>query len=143
MAPELFAGIVAGVPFVDVLNTMLRDDLPLTPPEWLEWGNPIADSAAFDRLAAYSPYDNVTAQNYPPILAMAGLTDPRVTYWEPLKWVQRLRATTTGGGPILLRTQLGAGHAGASGRFEQLDDTAVEYAFALACAARAIQAERS
>jgi oligopeptidase B len=143
MAPELFAGIVAGVPFVDVLNTMLRDDLPLTPPEWLEWGNPIADSAAFDRLAAYSPYDNVTAQNYPPILAMAGLTDPRVTYWEPLKWVQRLRATTTGGGPILLRTQMGAGHAGASGRFEQLDDTAVEYAFALACAARAIQAERS
>jgi len=143
MAPELFAGIVAGVPFVDVLNTMLRDDLPLTPPEWLEWGNPIADSAAFDRLAAYSPYDNVTAQNYPPILAMAGLTDPRVTYWEPLKWVQRLRATTTGGGPILLRTQMGAGHAGTSGRFEQLDDTAVEYAFALACAARAIQAERS
>jgi oligopeptidase B len=143
MAPELFAGIVAGVPFVDVLNTMLRDDLPLTPPEWLEWGNPIADSAAFDRLAAYSPYDNVTAQNYPPILAMAGLTDPRVTYWEPLKWAQRLRATMTGGGPILLRTQMGAGHAGASGRFEQLDDIAVEYAFALACAARAIYGERS
>ena len=143
MAPELFAGIVAGVPFVDVLNTMLRDDLPLTPPEWLEWGNPLADAAVFDRLAAYSPYDNVTAQNYPPILAMAGLTDPRVTYWEPLKWVQRLRATMTGGGPILLRTQMGAGHAGAAGRFEQLDDTAVEYAFALACAARAIRAERS
>ena len=143
MAPELFAGVVAGVPFVDVLNTMLRDDLPLTPPEWLEWGNPIADSAAFDRLAAYSPYDNVSARNYPPILAMAGLTDPRVTYWEPLKWVQRLRATMTGGGPILLRTQMGAGHAGASGRFEQLDDIALEYAFALACAARAIHGERS
>ena len=94
-------------------------------------------------MAAYSPYDNVTAQNYPPILAMAGLTDPRVTYWEPLKWVQRLRATMTGGGPILLRTQMGAGHAGASGRFEQLDDIAIEYAFALACAARAIHAERS
>ena len=140
MAPELFAGVVAGVPFVDVLNTMLRDDLPLTPPEWLEWGNPIADSAAFDRLAAYSPYDNVSAQNYPPILAMAGLTDPRVTYWEPLKWAQRLRATMTGGGPILLRTQMGAGHAGASGRFEQLDDIALEYAFALACAAQAIHA---
>jgi oligopeptidase B len=142
MAPELFAGVVAGVPFVDVLNTMLRDDLPLTPPEWLEWGNPIADSAAFDRLAAYSPYDNVSAQDYPPILAMAGLTDPRVTYWEPLKWAQRLRATMTGGGPILLRTQMGAGHAGASGRFEQLDDIALEYAFALACAARAFHGER-
>jgi oligopeptidase B len=143
MAPELFAGVIADVPFVDVLNTMLRDDLPLTPPEWLEWGNPIADSAAFDRLAAYSPYDNVAPQNYPPILAMAGLTDPRVTYWEPLKWVQRLRATMTGGGPILLRTQMGAGHAGASGRFEQLDDIALEYAFALACAARAIHREQS
>ena len=142
MAPELFAGVVAGVPFVDVLSTMLRDDLPLTPPEWLEWGNPIANSAAFDRLAAYSPYDNVSAQNYPPILAMGGLTDPRVTYWEPLKWAQRLRATMTGGGPILLRTQMGAGHAGASGRFEQLDDIALEYAFALACAAQAINGER-
>ena len=137
MAPGLFAGIVAGVPFVDVLNTMLRDDLPLTPPEWLEWGNPIADASAFDRLKAYSPYDNVSALNYPPILAVGGLTDPRVTYWEPLKWVQRLRAAMTGGGPILLHTQMGAGHGGASGRFEQLGDIALEYAFALACAARA------
>ena len=136
MAPELFAGIIATVPFVDVLNTMLRDDLPLTPPEWLEWGNPIADEAAFARLAGYSPYDNVKAQDYPPILAIAGLTDPRVTYWEPLKWVQKLRATTTGGGPILLHTQMGAGHAGASGRFEALEDVALEWAFALACAAR-------
>jgi len=135
MAPKLFAGIVAAVPFVDVLNTMLRDELPLTPPEWLEWGNPIADEAAFARLASYSPYDNVTAQDYPPILAVAGLTDPRVTYWEPLKWVQRLRATMTGGGPILLHTQMGAGHAGASGRFEALEDVALEYAFAIACAA--------
>ena len=135
MAPELFAGVVAGVPFVDVLNTMLRDDLPLTPPEWLEWGNPIADASAFDRLRSYSPYDNVSAQEYPPILAVAGLTDPRVTYWEPLKWVQRLRATMTGGGPILLHTQMGAGHAGASGRFEQLEDVAIEYAFAIACTA--------
>ncbi len=136
LAPELFAGVVAGVPFVDVLNTMLRDDLPLTPPEWLEWGNPISDAAAYDRLASYSPYDNVSAQNYPPILALAGLTDPRVTYWEPLKWVQRLRATMTAGGPILLHTQMGAGHAGASGRFERLDEIALEYAFALACAAQ-------
>ncbi len=137
MAPELFAGVIASVPFVDVLNTMLRDDLPLTPPEWLEWGNPIADASAFDRLRSYSPYDNVAPQDYPPILAVAGLTDPRVTYWEPLKWVQRLRATMTGGGPILLHTQMGAGHAGASGRFEQLGNIALEYAFALACAEKA------
>jgi oligopeptidase B len=80
-APELFAGIIASVPFVDTLNTMLRDDLPLTPPEWLEWGNPIASAEAYDRLASYSPYDNVRAQHYPPILAVAGVTDPRVTYW--------------------------------------------------------------
>eukprot|EP01037_Dinobryon_pediforme_P008931 gene8931-9019_t len=96
MAPDLFAGIVADVPFVDVLNTMLDDSLPLTPPEWLEWGNPIQDVEAFERMRAYSPYDNITAQNYPPILALAGLTDPRVTYWEPLKWVAKLRANMTG-----------------------------------------------
>ena len=136
MAPELFAGVIAQVPFVDTLNTMLRADLPLTPPEWLEWGNPIEDASAFARLAAYSPYDNVTAQDYPPILALAGLTDPRVTYWEPLKWVQKLRAKMTGGGPVLLKTQMGAGHAGASGRFESLEDTALEWAFALTCVGR-------
>ncbi|MDJ0450484.1 S9 family peptidase [Methylocystis sp. JR02] len=135
-APQLFAGVIAGVPFVDVLNTMLRDDLPLTPPEWLEWGNPIADAEVYDRIASYSPYDNIRAQNYPPILSIAGLTDPRVTYWEPLKWVAKLRATMTGGGPVLLHTHMGAGHAGASGRFEALEDTALEYAFAIACAAR-------
>jgi oligopeptidase B len=136
MAPELFAGVIAQVPFVDTLNTMLRADLPLTPPEWLEWGNPIEDAAAFERLAAYSPYDNVKAQDYPPILALAGLTDPRVTYWEPLKWVQKLRSTMTGGGPVLLKTQMGAGHAGASGRFESLEDTALEWAFALTSVGR-------
>ncbi len=143
MAPELFAGIIAGVPFVDVLNTMLRDDLPLTPPEWLEWGNPLEDPVVFDRLAAYSPYDNVKAQNYPPILVIAGLTDPRVTYWEPLKWVAKLRATMTGGGPVLLHTHMGAGHAGASGRFEALEDTALEFAFAIACVARSTQVDPS
>lgn len=136
MAPELFAGVIAGVPFVDVLSTMLRDDLPLTPPEWLEWGNPLADAAVYDRLAAYAPYENVRAQAYPPILCIAGLTDPRVTYWEPLKWAAKLRATMTGGGPVLLHTHMGAGHAGASGRFEALEDTALEFAFAIACAAR-------
>ena len=140
LAPDLFAGIIAGVPFVDVLNTMLRDDLPLTPPEWLEWGNPLEDPAVFDRLAGYSPYDNVRAQDYPPILVIAGLTDPRVTYWEPLKWVARLRATMTGGGPVLLHMHMGAGHSGASGRFEALGDTALEFAFAIACAARATKA---
>ena len=136
MAPELFAGVIAEVPFVDTLNTILRADLPLTPPEWLEWGNPIEDAAAFARIASYSPYDNVRPQDYPPILALAGLTDPRVTYWEPLKWVQKLRARMTGGGPVLLKTQMGAGHAGASGRFESLEETALEWAFALICAQR-------
>jgi oligopeptidase B len=134
MAPELFRGIVAGVPFVDVLNTMLDDTLPLTPPEWLEWGNPIASAEAFRTIRAYSPYENVRAQRYPAILATSGLTDPRVTYWEPTKWVARLRATMTGGGPILLRTNMKAGHAGSAGRFERLEELAVDYAFAIGCA---------
>ena len=123
------------MPFVDVLNTMLDADLPLTPPEWLEWGNPIADPAAFATIRAYSPYDNVAAQPYPPILALAGLTDPRVTYWEPAKWVAKLRATMMAGGPILLKTQMGAGHGGASGRIDRLRELAEQYAFALACVA--------
>ncbi len=130
-APELFAGILAEVPFVDVLATMLDDKLPLTPPEWPEWGNPIIDAEAFRYIRSYSPYDNVTAQAYPAILAMAGLTDPRVTYWEPAKWVARLRATMTGGGPVILHTNMGAGHGGASGRFSRLDEVAIGYAFAL------------
>ncbi len=128
---ELFAGIVAEVPFVDVLNTMLDDTLPLTPPEWPEWGNPIESEKDFRTILSYSPYDNVAARNYPAILAMAGLTDPRVTYWEPAKWIARLRATMTGGGPVLLRTNMGAGHGGASGRFNRLDEVAIVYAFAL------------
>jgi oligopeptidase B len=130
-ASELFAGIVAEVPFVDVLNTMLDDTLPLTPPEWPEWGNPIESEADFKTILSYSPYDNVTAKEYPAILAMGGLTDPRVTYWEPAKWIARLRATMTGGGPVLLRTNMGAGHGGASGRFHRLDEVAIAYAFAL------------
>jgi oligopeptidase B len=132
-APELYAGIIADVPFVDVLNTMLDASLPLTPPEWLEWGDPIRNQAAFASIRAYSPYDNIRAQRYPAILALAGLTDPRVTYWEPAKWVAKLRATMTGGGPILLRTAMEAGHAGAPGRFDRLDDVARAYAFAIAC----------
>jgi oligopeptidase B len=128
---ELFAGIVAEVPFVDVLNTMLDDSLPLTPPEWPEWGNPIESEKDFRTILSYSPYDNLAAKDYPAILAMGGLTDPRVTYWEPAKWIARLRATMTGGGPVLLRTNMGAGHGGASGRFNRLDEVAIAYAFAL------------
>jgi oligopeptidase B len=130
-AGELFAGIVAEVPFVDVLNTMLDDSLPLTPPEWPEWGNPIESATDFRTILSYSPYDNIAAQDYPAILAMGGLTDPRVTYWEPAKWIARLRATMRGGGPVLLRTNMGAGHGGASGRFDRLDEVAIVYAFAL------------
>jgi len=130
-AGELFAGIVAEVPFVDVLNTMLDDTLPLTPPEWPEWGNPIKSEADFKTILSYSPYENIAAKDYPAVLAMGGLTDPRVTYWEPAKWIARLRATMTGGGPVLLRTNMGAGHGGASGRFNRLDEVAIAYAFAL------------
>ncbi|MBB5049742.1 oligopeptidase B [Rhodopseudomonas rhenobacensis] len=130
-AGELFAGIVAEVPFVDVLNTMLDDTLPLTPPEWPEWGNPIESEQDFKTILSYSPYDNVAAKSYPAILAMGGLSDPRVTYWEPAKWIARLRATMTGGGPVLLRTNMGAGHGGASGRFKRLDEVAIVYGFAL------------
>jgi oligopeptidase B len=133
-SPDLFAGIIADVPFVDVLNTMLDASLPLTPPEWLEWGDPIRDPEALAAIRAYSPYDNVRPQRYPAILALAGLTDPRVTYWEPAKWVARLRATMTGGGPILLRTAMGAGHSGAPGRFDRLEDVARAYAFAIVVA---------
>ena len=134
MAPELYAGIVADVPFVDALNTMLDDTLPLTPPEWLEWGDPARDEAAFQTIRSYSPYENVKPRVYPAILALAGLADPRVTYWEPAKWVAKLRAAITGGGPVLLRTAMGAGHAGAPGRYDRLDEVARIYAFALAAA---------
>src|SRR5215218_1502313 len=131
MAPDLFAGIVADVPFVDVLNTMLDADLPLTPPEWPEWGNPGASEADFRTILSYSPYDNVKPQRYPPILALGGLTDPRVTYWEPAKWVARLRATMSGGGPVLLKINMEAGHAGAAGRFDRLEEVGLIYAFAI------------
>jgi oligopeptidase B len=131
MAPELFLGIIADVPFVDVLNTMLDASLPLTPPEWPEWGNPIASKQDFDIIRAYSPYDNVAAKAYPHIFAFAGLTDPRVTYWEPAKWIARLRHRNTSGNLILLKTNMDAGHGGASGRFEALKEIAIDYAFAL------------
>jgi oligopeptidase B len=131
MRPDRFAGVIAEVPFVDMLNTMLDDTLPLTPPEWPEWGNPIADVEAFRRIRDYSPYDNVSAQAYPAILALAGISDPRVTYWEPAKWVAKLRATKTDHKPLVLKTNMDAGHGGASGRFERLEEVALVYAFAL------------
>lgn len=137
LRPDLFAGIVAQVPFVDVLNTMLDDTLPLTPPEWPEWGNPITSQEDYERIASYSPYDNVIAQDYPPLFALAGLTDPRVTYWEPAKWVAKLRATKTDTNPLYLKTNMGAGHGGASGRFDRLKETAITYAFALSVVGKA------
>jgi oligopeptidase B len=133
LQPKLWAGVIAEVPFVDVLNTMLDASLPLTPPEWPEWGNPIESLADYQRIAAYAPYEQVAAQAYPPILALAGLTDPRVTYWEPAKWVARLRASKTDANPLYLKTHMGAGHGGASGRFERIKETALSYSFALSC----------
>ncbi len=131
MEPGLFSGILALVPFVDVLNTMLDDTLPLTPPEWPEWGNPIASAEDYDTIAAYSPYDQVSEQAYPAILAVGGLTDPRVTYWEPAKWVAKLREKRLDDNLLLLKINMESGHAGASGRFDRLKETALEYAFAL------------
>ena len=137
LAPEKFGGIIAAVPFVDVLNTMLDDSLPLTPPEWPEWGNPIASYEDYQYIASYSPYDNVGPKAYPPMLVLSGLTDPRVTYWEPTKWVAKLRDFSTSNNPILLKTNMGAGHGGASGRFQRLEEIAYEYAFALKVAGKA------
>ncbi len=137
MAPDLFLGVIAEVPFVDVLTTMLDASLPLTPPEWPEWGNPIESAEDYRTIAAYSPYDNVGPTAYPNILAIAGLTDPRVTYWEPAKWIAKLRAHETGGNLALLKTNMEAGHAGASGRFDRLKEVALAYAFALKLADRA------
>jgi oligopeptidase B len=130
-APELFGAVVSHVAFVDVLNTMLDKDLPLTPGEWPEWGNPITDKAAFDYIRSYSPYDNVQAKAYPPMLWTAGLNDPRVTYWEPAKMVAKLRAMKTDDNMLLLKTNMGAGHGGKSGRFERLRENAEEAAFIL------------
>ena len=135
--PELFGGMIAAVPFVDVINTMSDESLPLTPPEWPEWGNPLTSSEDYDTMMAYSPYDQVSDQNYPPMLITGGLSDPRVTYWEPSKWAARLRHRAQNGGPYFLRINMEAGHGGASGRFEGLKETALEYAFALATVGKA------
>ncbi|RAK57919.1 S9 family peptidase [Phenylobacterium deserti] len=131
LRPDLWGAIIAAVPFVDVLNTMSDTSLPLTPPEWPEWGNPIEDTEAYDRILSYSPYDQVGDKPYPPVLATGGLSDPRVTYWEPAKWVAKLRDHTTGDAPILLKINMEAGHGGASGRFDFLKEIALDYAFAI------------
>ena len=119
------------LPFVDVLGTMLNDTLPLTPGEWQEWGNPIESKEAFAYILSYSPYDQVSAQDYPPMLVTAGLNDPRVTYWEPAKWVALLRDQKTDDNVLLMKTNMGAGHGGQSGRWNSLRETAEEYAFIL------------
>ncbi|WP_110968514.1 S9 family peptidase [Pseudomonas huaxiensis] len=128
--PELFKVAIAEVPFVDVLNTMLDPELPLTVTEYDEWGNP-QEPEVYARIKAYAPYENVKAQAYPSMLVIAGYNDSRVQYWEAAKWVARLRVTRTDDNPLLLKTELGAGHGGMSGRYQGLRDVALEYAFIL------------
>jgi oligopeptidase B len=129
--PELWGAVVADVPFVDVLNTMQDESLPLTPGEWPEWGNPITDKAAFEYIRSYSPYDQVKRQAYPPMLITGGLNDPRVTYWEPAKWAAKLREMKTDDNLLLLKINMGAGHGGQSGRWNALRETAEAYAFVI------------
>ena len=131
MRPDLFRGVLGEVPFVDVINTMCDETLPLTPPEWVEWGDPIRDKSAFEYMASYCPYTNVGDRDYPSVLATGGLTDPRVTYWEPAKWAAKLRHHNTADSDILLYMNMEAGHGGASGRFDRLKEVALSYGFAL------------
>jgi oligopeptidase B len=134
LAPDLFAGILAQVPFVDPLTTILDPSLPLTVTEWEEWGNPLSDSDVYSYMKSYSPYENVEAKRYPAILAMTSLNDTRVYYVEPAKWVAALRHTKTDGNPVLLKTQMAAGHGGVSGRYKAWKETAFQYAWLLAAA---------
>ena len=131
LAPELFAGILAQVPFVDPLTTILDPSLPLTVTEWDEWGNPLADKEVYDYMKTYSPYENVAARRYPPVLAMTSLNDTRVYYVEPAKWVAALRHANPSGAPVLLKTQMTAGHGGISGRYERWKETAFQWAWLL------------
>lgn len=130
MAPELYNGVIAQVPFVDVVTTMLDDSIPLTTGEYDEWGNP-NDKEYYDYMKSYSPYDNITAQNYPNMFVTTGLHDSQVQYWEPAKWVAKLRVTKTGNNLLYLDTNMEAGHGGASGRFEAIKEVAKEYSFLL------------
>jgi len=130
-APELWRSVILGVPFVDVLNTMLDASLPLTPPEWEEWGNPIESKSAYELIKSYSPYDNIEAIDYPPMMVTGGLNDPRVTYWEPAKWTAKMRHTKTDNNLLVMRMNMGAGHFANSGRYGRLRDYAEEYAFVL------------
>lgn len=132
-APELFRGAVLHVPFVDVLNTMLDADLPLTPIEWPEWGNPIEDEGAYKTIKGYCPYNNIEAKAYPPMFVTGGLNDPRVTYWEPAKWTARMRSMKTDDNLLMMKINMGAGHGGKSGRFERYREVAEEYMFLLKC----------
>lgn len=129
MRPDLFTAVVADVPFVDVMNTICDPTLPLTVGEYEEWGNPTEDREAYEYMKSYSPYDNVTPRKYPNILAIAGFNDPRVSYWEPAKWVQKIRENNLGSSVVILNTNMGAGHGGASGRYDYLKEVALNYAF--------------
>jgi len=131
ISPDTFHCAVAEVPFVDVLNTILDETLPLTPPEWEEWGNPIKNRSDYDYIRSYSPYDNIKKQSYPAILATSGLTDPRVTYWEATKWIAKLRNKKIDDNPIFLKTYTEAGHGGMAGRYNQIKEIAFIYAFIL------------
>lgn len=130
-APELWRSVNLGVPFVDVLNTMLDASLPLTPPEWKEWGNPIESAEDYALIESYSPYDNIVAREYPPMLVTGGINDPRVTYWEPAKWTAKMRELKTDDNLLVMRINMGAGHFANSGRYGRLRDYAEEYAFML------------
>jgi oligopeptidase B len=130
MRPELWRAAVLVVPFVDVLNTMLDDTLPLTVIEYEEWGNP-AEKKYYEYILSYSPYDNIAPVAYPAMLVLGGFHDRRVQYWEPAKWVARLRARKTDPNPLLLRTRMTEGHKGASGRYDYLKEVAMEYAWML------------
>ena len=128
MRPDLFSAVVAQVPFVDVINTMLDPSIPLTVIEYEEWGNP-HEKESYDYMLSYSPYDNVEPKDYPNMLITAGLNDPRVQYWEPAKWTAKLRANKTDGNLLILKTNMGAGHGGASGRYDAIRERAFGYAF--------------
>ena len=134
MEPDLWNGVVAAVPFVDVVTTMLDESIPLTTGEWDEWGNPIQSKEYYDYMLSYSPYDNVQETKYPNLLVTTGLHDSQVQYWEPAKWVAKMRDKKLDSNKLLLHTNMGAGHGGASGRYEQFREVALDYAFLLDCA---------